>query len=166
MSFLAIPQDGLHRPPSTPIVEAASLTNVTYKEGAMNHAAQLLHAKRMLASSLLAVFFASLTPLHQAPAQDQSVTATTSVTGTVRAVDTKSRTIEIVTGVGYATRALRLQIAEDGTIVVPRAAAAQLSSLVPGMVARIEYVATPSARTHGVAVKIEALDVEGGKGRP
>ena len=127
----------------------------------MNRAAQLLHAKRMLASSFLAVFFASLTPLHLSPAQDQPAAANASVIGTVRAVDTKSRTIEIVTGVGYATRTLRLQIAEDGTIVVPGAAAAQLTSFVPGTVARIEYRATPSAPTHGVAVKIEALEAAG-----
>jgi hypothetical protein len=57
---------------------------------------------------------------------------------------------------------MRLEIAEDCTLVVPRAAA-HLTSFVPGTVVRVEYSAPPSARTRGVAVAIEALDVEGRK---
>jgi len=128
----------------------------------MNRAAQLLLAKRVFASTLLAVF-ASLPPVHS-PAEVQSTAATMSMIGTVRTVDTQSRAIEIVTGVGYATRVMRLEIAEDCTIVVPRAAA-HLTSFVPGTVVRVQYSPPPATRTRGVAVAIEALDVEGPKGQ-
>jgi len=94
------------------------------------------------------------------------------VIGTVRAVETKTRMIEVITGVGYAVRILRLQVAEDCRIMVP-GGSAQLSSFTPGTHARVEYVAAPAAAgagihggIHGIVVAITAFDVERSDGAP
>ena len=82
--------------------------------------------------------------------------------GTVRAVDHETRVLDLITAVGHATRVVRLQVASDCKITVP-GAAAHLTSLVPGTVARVEYVpARPLAPTtvYGVIVAIEAIDVD------
>jgi hypothetical protein len=81
---------------------------------------------------------------------------------TVRTVETKTRMLEVITGVGLAIRIVRLQVAEDCEITVPWAAK-HLSSFIPGTHARIEYVPAPAgagASVQGIVVALEAIDVE------
>jgi hypothetical protein len=126
----------------------------------MNRAAHFLSKKRTLALALLSAF-ASLAPSVQAQTTTPPTTPMHMI-GTVRAVDTKTRMIEVITGVGLAVRIMRFQAAEDCRITVPWAAE-HLSSFISGTHARIEYVAAPAgagASVQGIVVAIEALDVD------
>ena len=126
----------------------------------MNRAAHLFAKRRILALALLTALTNLAPAAHsQTPAPS---TAPMRMIATVRAVDTKTRTIEVVTGVGYAVRILRFQVAENSRITVPWAAE-HLSSFIPGTCVRIEYVDAPAearASVYGVVVAIEALDVD------
>ncbi len=126
----------------------------------MMRAAHFHATRRVLALTLL-VSFASLTPAAHAQTTAPPP-APMRMIATVRAVDTKTRMLEVMTGVGHAVRVLRLQVAEDCTITVPWAAK-HLSSFIPGTHARIEYLAAPTeagASLQGIVVAIEAIDVE------
>jgi hypothetical protein len=125
----------------------------------MSRAAQFLPRRRTLAAALLAAF-ASLVPAVHSQTTTPSA-APMSMIGTIRAVDTKTRVIEVMAGVGHAVRILRMQAAEDCRITVPWAAE-HLSSFIPGTYARIEYTAAPAegAGLYGVVVSIEALDID------
>jgi len=126
----------------------------------MNRAAHFIAKRRTLALALLAAL-ASLAPVAHSQTTTEPATPMHMI-GTVRAVDTKTRMIELITGVGHAVRIMRLQVAEDCEITVPWAAK-HLSSFIPGTHARIEYIAAPAeagASVHGVVVAIEALEVD------
>jgi hypothetical protein len=93
-------------------------------------------------------------------------TAPDSVIGTVRNVDTATRTLEVMTGVGHAVRVMRIEVAPDCDIRMPGAEPG-LESLRRGACVRIEYTVAPSltaAPARWVAVAIEALrfDERGG----
>lgn len=61
-----------------------------------------------------------------------------SLTATVAAVDTQARTLEVITGVGHALAAVRLEIPPACRIMVG-GARRQLADLRPGDIVRIQY---------------------------
>ena len=126
----------------------------------MKHVAQCLVARRGLVLGLLAAF-ASVALATRSPTFAQS-TSTASLVGTIRAVDHETRVLELITAVGHATRVVRLKVAADCRITIPQGAA-HLTNIVPGTVARIDYVPAPAAApptVYGVVVKIEGIDVD------
>jgi len=127
----------------------------------MRRLAQPLVARRTLAVVLFFVL-AGLAPAGHPSTADQGV-ETMRIVATVRAVDTRTGVIEVLTGVGHAVRVLRLQVADDVKMTVPWAAV-HLSSFIPGTHARIEYIAAPTTTTRGTVVSIEAMDVERTRG--
>jgi hypothetical protein len=81
------------------------------------------------------------------------------IVGTVRAVDTEARTLEVIAGAGYALRVVRLEVASDCEFRVP-GAAPQLASVTRGAFVRVACVAASAlARTGAVAVVIEAIEI-------
>jgi hypothetical protein len=62
---------------------------------------------------------------------------------TVRAVDPKARTLEVITGVGYALRLYRMNVAPGSEITVS-GSAAQLQNLKPGTIVRVRYQPLPA----------------------
>jgi hypothetical protein len=63
---------------------------------------------------------------------------------TVQSIDAQARTLEVVTGVGYALRVLKLSWKETPTPTVKAAAAGTgMSQLKPGDLVRVEYVKAP-----------------------
>jgi DNA-binding transcriptional LysR family regulator len=103
---------------------------------------------RALFSSLcfLAFLSAAASPAPPAPAATPppplpSLPSAT-LTGTVQSVDARARTIEVVTGVGYALRVVKL--AWEATVTLKAAAAgAGMAQLKPGDVIRVEYAKAP-----------------------
>jgi len=79
------------------------------------------------------------------------------LTATVQSVDAQARTLEVVTGVGYALRVVRLSWKEAPTV---RAAAtgAGMSQLKPGDLVRVEYGKAPEGN---VVKTIELLPSPG-----
>ena len=78
---------------------------------------------------------------------------------TVRSVDLKARTVDVITGVGYALRQYRMKVAPACEISV-MGAEADLASLKPGRIVRVRYQPVPAAPkvpAHLVAVAIEVL---------
>ncbi len=61
-----------------------------------------------------------------------------SLTATVGAVDTKTRTLEMITGVGHALRLVRMQVEPTCHITVA-GTAGQLADLKRGNIVRIQY---------------------------
>jgi hypothetical protein len=126
----------------------------------MTRAAHFHATRRALVLALL-VSFTSLTQAVNSQTAAPSA-APIRMVATVRAVETKTRMLEVITGVGLAMRIVRLQVAEDCEITVPWAAK-HLSSFIPGTHARIEYVLPPAgtdASVQGIVVALEAIDVE------
>ena len=78
------------------------------------------------------------------------------LTATVRALDTRAQTLEVITGVGHALRLMRFQVSPRCEIRVA-GAAAQLRDLKAGNIVRIQYRQTPSAM---MAERIESVEVE------
>lgn len=78
------------------------------------------------------------------------------MTGTVRAVDTKARTLDVITGVGHAVRLVRMRVAPACKIEVA-GAAAPLGSVKPGHVVRIEYLAAPAGPKTPSGVEAQAI---------
>ena len=82
--------------------------------------------------------------------------------GTVQAVDTRGRTLDVVTSVGQSVRVVRMQVASDCKIDVP-GSSPELASVIPGAFVRIEYVAPPAfalTPVGGIAVTIRALAID------
>jgi len=78
---------------------------------------------------------------------------------TVRSVDTKTRTVEVITGVGYALRQYRMSVAPACEISVG-GSAADLGKLRPGTIVRVRYQpvpAGPKAPARLVATAIETV---------
>jgi hypothetical protein len=77
----------------------------------------------------------------------------TTLTATVRSVDAQARVLEVVTGVGYALRVVKLSFPQPAELKTSRGAA-PLTQLKPGDLVRVEYVKNADANT---ATKIEVL---------
>ena len=85
---------------------------------------------------------------------------------TVRAVDTKARTLEVITGVGYALRQYRMDVAPACEITVG-GSGADLKSLKPGTIVRVRYqpvAAGPKAAARLMATAIETVQFTDGGG--
>lgn len=80
---------------------------------------------------------------------------------TVRAVDTKARTIDVITGVGYALRQYRMGVAPACEITVG-GSEADLKSLKPGTIIRVRYqpVAVGKAAARLIATSIETVQFQ------
>jgi hypothetical protein len=81
------------------------------------------------------------------------------LSGTIRAVNARARTIDVITGVGHSLRIYRMQIA-PATLVRARQAALPLERLKPGTVVRVSYQLTralPTAPPRLDAIGIEVL---------
>ena len=61
------------------------------------------------------------------------------VRGAVRTVDTRTRTLEVVTGVGYALRVVRLDVPTDVPITAAGVATLTLGDLKPGDVVAVSF---------------------------
>ncbi len=75
------------------------------------------------------------------------------LTGTIRSNEARTRTLELIAGVGMALRVVRISCPE-GTPVKAEGAAAGVSRLKPGDVVRVDYARTPK---ENVAKSIELL---------
>lgn len=75
------------------------------------------------------------------------------LTATVRAVDAKAGTLDVITGVGLALRMMRIWVDPASQIKV-KGAAAQLADLKPGDIVRIGYRKTAD---RNIAEMIETL---------
>jgi|GEM_PF-5842453 len=81
------------------------------------------------------------------------------VVGTVRAVDPKAHTIEVITGVGHAFRLVRVEIAPDAEIR-DRGAPSGLADIQRGRIVRIQYMTAAPLRLQPVVISIDALAKE------
>lgn len=61
------------------------------------------------------------------------------VRGAVRSVDTRTRTLEVITGVGYALRLVRLDVPADVPITAAGVATLTLGDLKPGDVVAVSF---------------------------
>jgi type IV secretory pathway ATPase VirB11/archaellum biosynthesis ATPase len=86
------------------------------------------------------VLLYALLSLFSATAVAQQPHAT--VTGAIRVVNNRTRTLEVTTGVGMALRAVKLQLAAD-TRITAEGAALPADSLKAGDIVRISYGARP-----------------------
>jgi hypothetical protein len=64
------------------------------------------------------------------------------LTATVQSIDAQARTLEVVTGVGYALRVAKLSWKEPPTVKAT-AAGAGMSQIKPGDLVRVEYAKAP-----------------------
>lgn len=62
-----------------------------------------------------------------------------SIRGAVRAVDLRSRTVEVVSGVGYALRVVRLEVPADVPIAAAGVATLTLRDLRPGDIVEASF---------------------------
>ena len=99
---------------------------------------------------LVAVFSVAPSPVHTSQAQSVAVN---SLTATITAVDTESRSLDVITGVGHALRSIRIHLDPTCRIMVA-GAAGQLRDLERGDVVRIEY---RKATQGNMASTIEAV---------
>jgi hypothetical protein len=84
---------------------------------------------------LVGLFSTALSPL---PSSQSPSTAASSITATVAAVDTKARTLVVITGVGHALEVGRMQVPPPCKITVA-GAPSQLGDLKRGNIVRIQY---------------------------
>jgi hypothetical protein len=108
------------------------------------------HATRPLAALPSIRELASPLPAGEAP---------DSLTGTVRAVDAKSGTLELIVGVGYALRLVTVQVARDTQL---KLATAGLANIIPGSIVRVRYLQAARERRAAiarVAISIERLSI-------
>jgi len=75
------------------------------------------------------------------------------LTATVRSIDAQARTLDLVTGVGYALRVVRITFADRAEMKTPSGTAAP-AQLKPGDRVRVEYT---TAGTVNTATTIEVL---------
>ncbi len=75
------------------------------------------------------------------------------LTATVRSYDPATRTLELVTGVGYALRLVRVSLAQECRIARQGEGAA-VTDLKPGVVARVQSLRAPG-REVALAVDIQ-----------
>ena len=89
------------------------------------------------AASLICVDVSGAAVLPSHLFQDPSV-ATNSLTATVAAVDTKARMLEVITGIGHALTAVRMQV-PPACQITAAGDTRQLGDLRRGDVVRIQY---------------------------
>ena len=65
-----------------------------------------------------------------------------SVRGAVRLVDVRARTLDVVTGVGYALRVVRLEVPQNVSITASGMATLTLSDLQPGDIVAASFGGT------------------------
>jgi hypothetical protein len=99
----------------------------------------------------LAGILAGTDPGFAQPASPSS--GSTTLTATVRSVDAQARVLEVVTGVGYALRVVKLAFPRPAELKTTRGSA-PMAQLKPGDLVRVEYVKTADANN---ATKIEVL---------
>jgi len=122
----------------------------------------------LLTLALLALAFGarSSPPASPPPAPPAAGGEPAYLNCTVRAVDTKARTLEVLTGVGYALRLYRMSVAPACEITVG-GAGADLKSLKPGTIVRVRYqpvAAGPKAAARLMATSIETVEFQDGGG--
>ena len=88
-------------------------------------------------------FGARSAPTTSAPTEAQAVGEPAYLNCTVRAVDVKTRTVEVITGVGYALRLYRMSVAPACEISVG-GSAAELNNIKPGTIVRVRYQPVPA----------------------
>ena len=109
-----------------------------------------------LGSMLAVSSIADSKPGSQAIARDEQLT------GTVTAVDSKDRTFDVLTGVGYALRVRHLHMGAAAGIMARRAEV-PLSRLAPGSIVR---VACTTAGAVWTASTVEILEPPPAHGKP
>src|SRR5216117_297157 len=121
----------------------------------------------LLTLALLALAFgARSSPPASAPAPPSDSGEPAYLNCTVRAVDTKARTVDVITGVGYALRQYRMSVAPACEITVG-GSGADLKSLKPGTIVRVRYqpvAAGPKAAARLMATAIETVQFQNGGG--
>ena len=85
---------------------------------------------------------------------------------TIRSVDAKTRTVEVITGVGYALRQYRMAVAPACEITVG-GSAADLGNIKPGTIVRVRYQPVPAgpktpARLMATAIETVRFTETGG----
>ena len=112
-------------------------------------------------------FGAHSAPPTSAPAAPQPVSGEPAYLNcTVRAVDVKARSVEVITGVGYALRQYRMSVAPACEISVG-GSAAELGNLKPGTIVRVRYQPVPAgpkapARLMATAIETVRFSETGG----
>jgi hypothetical protein len=114
-----------------------------------------------LALAVLLLSFAarSSPPTSAPPSAPVASGEPASLQCTVRSVDLRARTVDVITGVGYALRQYRMKVAPACEISVA-GAEADLGSLRPGAIVRVRYQPVPAAPkvpAHLMAVGIEVV---------
>jgi hypothetical protein len=80
-------------------------------------------------------------PSPSPPAPPAAPLASTTLNATVQSIDTQAGTLEVVTGVGYALRVLKLSWKVSPTVKAA-ASGAGLSQIKPGDLVRVQYAKT------------------------
>ena len=96
-------------------------------------------------------------------AVDIQVTEKGSVTGTVKSVDQKTRTLEVISGVGHSLQLVRVQVGADARIT-REGTAGRLDDLKRGDVVRVEYRKTADGNV-GERIKVVRSTVQGNNRR-
>lgn len=115
-----------------------------------------------LAVLSLSLAASSSTKALAPPAAPTTGAQPASLNCTVRSVDAKAKTVDVITGVGYALRQYRMKVAPACEISVA-GAAADLGSLRPGTIVRVRYQpvpAGPKTPAQLVAIAIETVHLE------
>ena len=107
----------------------------------------VLSLTRVLSIALVVPFLAASTAAAQAGARHEQLT------GTVMTADPRGRTIDLVTGVGYALRVRRLHL-PAGVDIKAQGVAVEFSRLTPGCVVRTECAIS---RAGAVASAVELI---------
>lgn len=93
----------------------------------------------MIRSLSLVVLIAAAASPHLGAQQTPPPLPHDTVRGAVRTVDTRTRTLEVVTGVGYALRVVRLDVPTDVPITAAGVATLTLGDLKPGDVVAVSF---------------------------
>jgi len=96
---------------------------------------------------------ASVAPPSPPAPTPAALAASATLTATVRSVDAQARTMEVVTGVGYALRVVKLSWTAAPTVKAA-AAGAEMTQIKRGDLVRVEYVRAPGGN---VVKTIEVL---------
>ena len=120
-----------------------------------------LNLRLVLLASLavLVVCFGTRPTSSTTPPNTTATRESRELSGTIRAVDARARTIDVITGVGHSLRIYRMQLA-PATDVRARQATLPLERLKPGTIVRVKYQLTralPTAPARLDAIGIEVL---------
>lgn len=120
----------------------------------------------LLYLTVLTASFGANSPPHATAPPVAPVGSFVDLSCTVRALDAKTRTLEVITGVGYSLRLYRMKVAPDCETRIGGEGAA-IGELKPGMIVRVRYQVAPSrlnAPAEAIAVAIEDLRIREGGG--